>query len=497
MIKTISTFFERITLIKYSSSLLIFVPIIVTCIRVFQEELFFRFEAATPYLVHNYLIGYVFLMLMIAGALHLGTGLDIKRTTGVAAMGLLFAGLPAFIDLGLGNINDRIYMYFPTFQWYFSHPGQMIGETITLLGAVLVSIIFAFWATQSIIRTIFTGFLIYGVLQIYSYGWLKICELLINEKHLELVEGMSLSGILLVFFCYSLYNYKTIGPSIMRFNHSLPWGFIVLVGSQLIREAWTVSIIKGIIMALAFQLIVVANDYFDRKQDQSHGGSGRPVTQGDMVFVSFLMVLIAWWILIFHDRAFFLILLFFSVFTAYHIPSLRFKRVFFLNYTIEGIGAMSCFTFGIMRFYLNGPSGPIVAHSFPTQSKALLFSFLAFGGFTLGCMFKDYKDIEQDRYDNVSTIYTWFMKKGRSLNSVHHLVCLLNPFIYITPVIFLYFENGPFYLCVILFVLAFLPSITLYSIKNKKMAVESTLWLTNSYLLILAIAVSSIPNSIY
>ncbi|MBU2515583.1 hypothetical protein KJ966_30060 [bacterium] len=497
MFKAVNNFFERITNIPYSPYLLLFVPIIAGCIRVLEEELFFGLEAATPYLVHNYVIGYLFLMLMITGSVHLGTGLDIKKAVGFTSVGLVLAWLPALIDLVIGRADDRIYLYFPTFQWHFIHPEQLIGETITLWFAVIASGVFAFWVTKKVIRALFTSLLIYIVLQIYAYGWYKICDLFSDGKYLGTAESMSLSGILLALFLYCLFNYKTIGPSFKRINHSLPWGFVAIIGSRFIGEVWIISIVKGVIMALAFQLIVVANDYFDREQDQSHGGKARPVSRDDMIFASYTMVLLALWVLFYHDKAFFLLVLFFALFTAYHLPGLRFKRLFCLNYQIEGLSALVCFVFGIMRFYMNGPMGPILVHSLPKQLWALIFSFLAMGGFSLGCMFKDYKDIEQDRFDKIGTIYTRYLKKGRSLASIHRFICISTSTILFAPPIWLFWRSEVNTLTVVLCILAVFPGLILHKVENKKNAVEGTLWIINLYLLIFAFAISAMKSRVF
>ncbi|MBU3917820.1 UbiA family prenyltransferase, partial [bacterium] len=497
MFKSINTFFERITTVPYSSLLLLFVPIIVACIRILEEELFFGFEGATPYLVHNYVIGYLFVMLMIAGSFHLGTGLDIKKTAGFTSVGLVLGWLPALIDLALGMTEGRVYMYFPTFQWHFIYPEQMLGETITLWFVIAASGVFAFWATRNVLRTVFTCFLIYITLQIYTYGWLKICELFSDEKYLRSTESTSLVGIFLVLLLYCLFNYKTIGPSFKRCNHSFPWGLVSVIGSRLIGEVWTISIVKGIIMALAFQLIVITNDYFDREQDQSNGGKARPVSKDDMIFASYIMVLLALWMLIYHDRAFFLIMVFFALFTAYHLPGLRFKRLFCLNYKIEGSAAMICFVLGIMRFYIDGPMGTIPVHSLPRHSWAIIFSFLVMGGFSLGSMFKDYKDIEQDRFDKIGTFYTRNLKKGRSLSSIHRFICISNTVLFLVPPIWLLSRNEYSPLTFLLFMLAFLNGITLHTVKNKKNAVEGTLWLINIYLLIFVFAISIMKNRLF
>ncbi len=497
MLTTIDGFLKRITSIEYSTNLLVFLPVIVGGVRVFQEELFFGFEGAEPYLAHNYIIGYLFLMLMISGALCLGTGLDYKTTTGVTSVGLVFAWVPSLIDLGLGVPEGRMYKYFPTFQWHFIHPEQPIGETITLWVAVFAAGLFAYWATKKVLPIFITSGLIYLILQIYAFGWYKLCDLISDGKHLSTAETMSLSGILLAFFLYSVMNHKTMGPSFIRCNHSFPWGLIAIIGSRFIGEEWSISIVKGIIMTLAFQLIVVANDYFDREQDQSHGGKARPVSRDDMIFASCLMILLALWVLIYYEKAFFLVMLFLAVFTAYHVPGLRFKRLFCLNYLIEGSAGMFCFVLGIMRFYAVGPMGPALVHSLPKQQWGLLFSVLIMGGFSFGSIFKDYKDIEQDRFDNIGTIYTRYLKKGRSLLAIHRFVVSSNLLLLLVPPGWLLFQGEVTVLTFLLVILAFLSAATLYKVKNKKTAVEGTLWIINIHLLILAFSISTMANRVF
>jgi hypothetical protein len=494
LIRTINNFFNRLLRIPYSSYLFIFVPFIIASIRIAEEELLYGFEGASAHLVLNYTVGYLLLHLMMTTAIRIGTDLDFRKTAGITSVGLVLAWLPPIIDLFLWEQTGRNYLYFSTFRWNFVSPEQMIGESITVWLVILGTVIFAAWATRSILRAILTGSLAYITLQILAWGWIYFSRTIIDEKKMGIFESSTMIGIILVFFLYILLNWKTTIPSLKRFNHAIPWGLISIIGSRLINEPWSTSIIKGIVMALAFQFIIFANDFFDRYQDESRGGVSRPVANDDMIFMTFLMVLLSLWMLIFHERGFFLLLLFFALCSAYHLPQLRFKRLFCLNYKIEGISAAIAFLIGVMRFSISGPLGTISVNTFPEGDWAALFSLLIMGGFSLGSMFKDYKDIDQDMADKVGTIYTRLLKKGKDLQSIHRFIKISTTLMFLIPPIWLVYMNRNIYLISLLFISTVAIGFSLHAIKNRKKAVEATILLINVYLIVLSFTV---PVMIY
>ncbi len=494
MIRIINNFFNRLLHIPYSSYLFIFVPFIIASIRIAEEELLYGFEAASAHLVLNYTVGYLLLHLMMTISLRIGTGLDFRKTAGITSVGLVLAWLPPIIDLFLWEQPGRNYLYFNTFRWNFVSPEQMIGESITVWLVILGAVLFAAWATRSVLRALLTGSLAYITLQILAWGWIYFSRIIIDVKKIGVFESSTLIGIILVFFLYVLLNFKTTIPSLKRFNHAIPWGLISIIGSRLINEPWSTSIIKGIVMALSFQLIIFANDFFDRHQDESRGGVSRPVANDDMIFMTFLMVLLSLWMLIFHERGFFLLLLFFALCSAYHLPQLRLKRLFCLNYKIECISSTIAFLIGVMRFSISGPLGTISVNTFPEGNWVALFSLLIMGGFSLGSMFKDYKDIDQDMADKVGTIYTRLLKKGKELQSIHRFVKISTTLMFLIPPIWLLSMDRNIYLISLLFLATIAIGLALHTIENRKKAVEATIFLMNVYLIVLSFAVPVTMN---
>lgn len=488
LIKIIDDFFKRLSTIEYTIHLFIFIPIFATCIRVGQEELMFGFDAASPHLILNYLVGYLLLQMMVILVLNVGIGWDFRKLAGLASVGLILAAVPAIIDYILPVQPDRKYCYFFEFHWNFAASYQLIGETITLWFSIFGVTLFAAWATRKVTRALLSGALIYIVLQFYGWRWFALTEQNTMSPEFQLLELMTLLGIILIISLYILFNRKSMFPSLVRFNHALPWGLITAAGSRLMGEHWFISLIKGLVMSLAFQLVVFANDYFDRDQDAKHGGSARPVEREDMIFMSYIMGLLLLWMLIFHEYGFFLLLLFFALWTSYHLPPLRFKRIFCINYFFEGMSGVACFLFGVIpiNYYNSGE----IQYSKSTGIFAggewiSIFTVLILGGYSLGSMFKDYKDIEQDKAEGIGTIYTFLLKKGMSLKTINLFVSLITSITSIVAPIWLLIIGTPILPVIVLLILAIIPCILLNTIKDRKTAVEATIWSIVIYLLLL------------
>jgi len=145
---------------------------------------------------------------------------------------------------------------------------------------------------------------------------------------------------------------------------------------------------------------------------------------------------------------------------------------------------MAAFLFGAMEISL---ARSLDGEGLPEGAWVLLFALLSFGAFSLGSMFKDYKDIDQDREAGIGTIYTRYLSKGRSLESIHWFVIISTTVMLLVPPVWLYVLDKPLKHSIVLLVLALIPALLLKLMKNPKTAVGATLWAFNAYFMVLAL----------
>ncbi|RJO65496.1 MAG: hypothetical protein C4523_15965 [Myxococcales bacterium] len=474
VVNHVDAFFKRANSIAYTPYLLIFAPLIVVCVRLALETATGH-NLSNVHLVFNYFSGYLQLQIMLVAALALAAGQDWRRQVGAVSIGLAFcAWLPPVLDLIIPRSVEThtTYRYFEEFQWDFAAPYQLLGETITVWLGVVFMAFYAWWLTRSLARAAAAALGAWAALQVFAWAWIAYGLALFGHLGERAVDLMAACALATVFTIYAALNWKTLAPSLKRFNHALPWGLMAAIGARLAGQDWLAVGGKGLAMFAAFLLLTLANDYWDREQDAAAGGAARPITKDDLVVVLYFHVLLAFWTSLVFQAGFFLMVLFLSLGTAYHLPELRFKRLFCLGYKIEGGAAAAAFLFGAMG-----------AERFPAGSWLPLFALLLFGGLALGSMFKDYKDIDQDRSDKIGTIYTRQLKHGRTLKGVHRFVALSTSGMFFAPPIWLYVAQEAALTAVApLIVLAFLPAVLLLAIGDRKRAVELTMWSVALYL---------------
>jgi 4-hydroxybenzoate polyprenyltransferase len=278
---------------------------------------------------------------------------------------------------------------------------------------------------------------------------------------------------------YSVFHPATMGPSLARVNHALPWGLAALLGARMAGQPWSLALVKSLAMVLAFQLVVIANDWFDRDADGAAGGTARPATHDDAVFSMLLQVLLLAWVATALPHSFAAVLLFFGVGLAYQLPALRFKRLFCLGYKLEGAAGAAAFLFGVGD--MKGLPGD--------SSWVPWIALLAFGGFAFGCMFKDYKDIDQDRQARIGTIYTRYLARQFTLRAIHRFVVTGLAIGLLVPAVWLALRGEPLWRSVVLAVLGVAPAVPLLRCADKRVAVERAFWCLDAYLLFLVFVV--------
>lgn len=466
----IDSFFKRLMRIRYSAYLIILVPVAIACIRVFEEDIIHGLDTNVPFFVFHTIMFYQLMMMLILAAMRIATGRKHGEIAGAATVGLILGLLPPIIDIFIPGQEGKAYHYINEFSWLFLSPRLMLGETITLYIVIAGFGIFTAWLTRSAKRTLLAIVCSYFTLQIFAWGWNALTLQIVDFTESYFIDIMNLIAILVIFAVYASLNYKTVLPSIRRVNHALPWGLAAMIAGRMAGGEWFFIAIVGLAAVLSFLLVIIVNDYFDREQDASAGGEARFVEKDDLIFSFYMQALMLAWFLNFYPKAFAAILLFFTITACYHIPELRFKRLFCLNYKIEGFAGAAFFLLGL---YILGP--------FPEGLWAPVITLLVMGGFSAGSMFKDYKDIDQDRLDKVGTIYTLLSARGKSIESIHRFVAVLTLSLLVVPAIWFVYLEKPYWQAAILLVMAAFPATLLLSIRNRKLAVESTMWAITCY----------------
>jgi hypothetical protein len=475
-VRAIDQFFHRVKSIPYSPLLLILVPIIIGTVRIAEEMVFQGLMMdATDETIFNVILGYIMLVFLMTSVLCISTGKAWREMAGAASLGLVFGLLPPLLDyFGFSLKPGQRYMYFAEFSWNFVASYQPTGETVTIWLVIASTTIFVSWLTRSVWRSLTAFVFSYLSLQFYFWGLNAFCAAFLQNIGFHFFEVSNLLFLVIALALYIVFNLKTMLPSLLRFNHSLPFGLITAIGSRMAGEPWPVSVIKGFMFFLAFQLAIFANDYFDQAQDAAEGGKARPITRDDAIMIGAFHLLLIWFGFVFFNASAFLLLAFLTLWTVYHLPSLRFKRLFCLGYKIEGVSAAVAFLFGTI-----GASRTINIPHAPA------YFLLVMGGFSVCSMFKDYKDIDQDMAAKVGTIYTRQLKKGRSLRAIHAFVVSSLWVALMIPPMWFWLSKRLHFIAATLGLLACITTMLFPVLKNRKIAVEAVVYLISVYFLII------------
>lgn len=356
------------------------------------------------------------------------TGLNKWRALNVAMPALFLALLPPVIDISLNIIfyiplekymfytklfteplcNDILFFYCP-------QEGQPLGESITLNLLIVVTSLYVYISTKSIIKSLM------GILSSYSVIFfifillpssIVYLNLLINDNMRIPYYFIFVPEFLLASVAWlSLQRKEIITHILKRSVHSLPFASLTFFAAQLNHTNLLSAIIISAVIGFLFIAITVQNDFFDREED-IHNNRKPVINYENMIFFSSISVLI---IISFlgsgHSVTGFLAVFLLAGF-YYNLPATRGKTKFPLNIKIEGIWAASSFGAGLF------------AEHTKAQPDLLLWLLLIAGGWSIISNLKDVKDIEGDRQSGVRTIYTIFIKNNRSISYIKYsLIC--------------------------------------------------------------------------
>ena len=482
MPRGLDRFYDRLSRIPHTPLLFLLVPPIIGTVRIFEEELLHGGKMNFDHGVYHVAIGYLLLQMMMLLALRVATGRPWRELTGVVSVGLLLAWLPPVFDLWFTNPEHIHYVYFREFRWSFVAGEQMAGESLTLWLVVFSAGVYAAWATRHPGRTLLGMLLGWSALQVYAWGWPALTIELFGQVAPRLqVDFMNFVALVLILLVWALLNPRTMWRSLARFNHALPFGLAATIAARMAGGEWLFVVPVGVGVALAFQLVVVANDYFDREQDAAGGAAARGATRDDMYVATLLQVYLLGWLLFFYPNAVGGMVLFLAGWACYHHPELRLKRFFPVSYVIEGLAGAASFIIGI---YVLGPR--------PEGDWAPFWTLMAFSAFFAGSVFKDYKDVEQDRAAGVETFYTRNVELGRSPAVTHGFVVGVTVVTFLVTPLWYWVVGRPTWQVGLLAALACVPGGLLLLIPNRRLAVETTLLAYAAFLATVALTVPSL-----
>ncbi|MBI5478195.1 MAG: UbiA prenyltransferase family protein [Deltaproteobacteria bacterium] len=463
-------FVQRVTSIQYHPYHLVVVPVLVGLVRAALEALV-GYRAQTPIHAFTSVLFYLVVQLLLLGVVSLATGRRWREIAGAVTVGLVLGWVPPLLEWVAFAQPGRAFRYLNEFRWHFVAPYQSVWESVGIWLAIVFAGGFTALVTRRLWRALAALAGAWVAMQVAGWACPAAGQLLAVDRGLRGVSVANLSNLVLLLVALVVYlalNPGTLLPSLRRINHCLPWGLVAMLGARLTGQFWTVAALRGVIMTLGFLLIVFTNDYFDRGQDAARGGQARPIAAEDMVVATWFEVLLCLWVGFWDPRGIMFVAIFFVLALLYHHPALRLKRLFCAAYTIEGAAATCCLLFGLGSVH--------------NSTWARAFAALTFGGFALGSMFKDYKDIDQDRADKVGTVYTRYLARGRSLRGIHLVVSVALALGMLVPPLWLLTRGAPLGHALLLFALAPVMLLCLLRGADRRAVVERSFWCLSAYL---------------
>lgn len=462
-----------------------FAVVFVGGLRWLEDDTLARLGHGYGQVIH-YSAWYLLLYMCISAAVGLATGKGWKKTSSIVSYGIYIGIFPPWIDAlyyGLGNFS---YRYMLEFNWTFTGADFPIGETIVLWVSVAAAAGYGLQRTKSLLRGFGAGFAVYAVF--LFCGWLLpkfakevlMAKLFFGESLMaqNLIYTQWLIAVMIgIFF---LIEFKALRHVLLRTAHALPFVAAVGLGAQF-EGGYSARVLYLMFFVLLIHVLIIGeNDYFDRAQDR-FAGRNTLVSDYHVYFFRTFILWLALSFFILHVSIGILFTLYYIATLAYHHDSTRLKQICPINYKTEGVVGM--FAYFIGAFALSKQH---------LSAETVIGGLLAFGGFSLVSMFKDYKDIDADRAGHVKTIYIWGESRGWPLQKTHRLVTaivtvtlLLAPFL----VLMTQSDISGFALGLVV-VLALATPICLVAFP-KKLAVTTSLWSVTFYIAALSFCIPS------
>lgn len=473
--KRLNRFFQSIEDHPYHPGPLFLIILVVGIGRTIEEIYLGHLShglSGASHFVSYYLVNFIGFVAIAAILL----GKSWEKLAQVVVLGV-FAGLvPPLIDtfwIGPGQFH---YNYLDRFYVTLHGAGNPPSEAIVAWTVLVAFSLYLYVRGGSVLRALVGLGLGYLYLVLMGYENPPFIK-----KLFEPLSGGAARGFLCLFLAFGFYvvlNLRRFVPSLKRINHSLPWVVLVFLGASLAGGIQRMTWLHAGIVLLVHQGIIFANDYYDRESDRLNQRHVL-IDRNDLLVVHGLIVWLVLHVCFVQPKLGLLYLLYLLLTTAYHHPVLRLKRIFPLNYALEGLVAALALLIGIAS----------TGRTDLTRSE-LIYVALAFAGFALGSPFKDYKDVKGDRATGIRTLYVLLEERGWTVEKSHQwmstiLLCFLT-----VPPLLLFFK-GAGIVPVVLILAGFLIAV-FFSLRSRKetSAVERTIWILIGYLIAIVLALN-------
>lgn len=397
-------FCERLLSVPYTPWLLILPPALVGGARALEEAVIGAGRADFC-AVLNGVFFYAVMEVCFASLLGALLSCNPRKTLGVVAPSLLAGLLPPLIDVVMPGAHGG-YHYYTTFKWNFIAPYQPLGEVIVVWSMIACTGVFVAIVRRSLARALLAWAGAWIIMQLT--GW---CMVAPPAKLVGLVNhgllAFNFSAFLIIAVSLAVWNRESLGPSLRRLPHALPWTFLGALGARAAGKGLAETLAKATLLLLAGGTLVVMNDWVDREQDGSAGGKARPVTRDDVVLMAWLQILAVLGVIEALPGAMAPLFVCVTAMSAYHAPGLRWKRFPLATALIEGLCVACAFLFGV------------AGQTYPFSRRLTAMSALILVGGAVISTFKDFKDLDQDRAAGVRTTYAWLLDHGMGPGGAH------------------------------------------------------------------------------
>ncbi len=464
---------------EHWGALLVIAPLAVAALRQAGEVILGVGWPDGPVL-QNDLVFYLATELAMLWLLRLTTGSPMQELAPFVALGLLLGVLPPILDGLLFRQAGVNYVYFDAFRWLFWSREQPLGETVCVWLSLVAAGAFAGWVTRRAGPAILAFLGAYAWAQVLGSGLARLVYRLIPEQHGPRVLALHLLLLAVGLTCLVALRPRALGGSCRRLSHALPFVCVTALAARLSGDHWLLAAIKASVTLLASLPVIATNDWYDRFQDGG-GREPRPMEVGDLWLLAAFQLLLGLTVAWFLREAAVGIALFLATTLAYHHPATRLKRRLGLGYSAEGLAALACFLIGALR-----PAPPFLPSGGPVAWGLALVPT----GFLLGSIFKDYKDVEDDRLAGVQTAYTALARRGIAPRLANRLVAALLALCLLTSAALVHAAGAGLPATALLLALGAMAALGLL-VGTPEAAVERTIWVVSAFLLVAAISLPS------
>lgn len=445
-------------------------------------------------------------------------------------MGVFLGIFPPLIDVLLYGVGEFKYGYVVKFEedwsWliYNQEAKVPLGEASVLFTTIFFVGVVVYVKTSSILKMLLSLLLSYAAVFFYGGVLPLLAEHTFTYMQAGFIPSVDLTEVaspelggfslpvqvsffqlLLCVIIYFILNPKLFLGLLLRLNHAIPVVLTCLLGYSVYKPLDAYAVMIALSMFFGALVVIVQNDYFDKKDDKSEGRRDY-VNKDDVAFFNVIFAILILLYIFSGNFSGYMLLLFFLVSILYNYDIYRGKKYFPTNYKIEGIAGLSAYLAGVAMMISThyALSGDVLnvdqferikdyGAFIPRLNKEvwtapfLWIAFFVFGGWSILSVVKDYKDIESDRRVGNQTAYTLLLKKNKNIKKFHKIYTFLLSLSMFIPLFWLFTIDAAIVFKAVLGVL----SIAFFFVINRAPSKETValgLSLVNIYLLNLVIA---------